>query len=178
MKEKIRIYDQIINEFPEIIAKLINDLRQTENTVSRIEAKNKLEKMGRETLPYLHKLLEVEDNLLRREVAKIMGYIADKSSIPDFILLLDDSDNGIRWIAAEGLVHIGRESIIPLLRSIIDNQQGTYFLKTGAHHVFKSLFNDEEKIKFKALMRSLQDYTEISVALSLETLYALKTLSK
>lgn len=175
MKTSNKEVNDIVKDFPENISELIINLHQTKDSISRIEAKNRLEKKGRSVLPYLNKLLVVEDNLLRREIAKIMEYIADKTTIPVFINLLDDDDSGMRWIAAEGLIRIGRDCIAPLLKSILDDQHESYFLRLGAHHVFKSLFTDDEKLKMNALMRSLQHYLEIGVTVSIETLNALKT---
>jgi len=174
MKEHHRDVEEILKEFPENIAKLVNDLQQEKSTVLRIEAKNKLEKMGRRILPYLNRLLLTNNDALRRESARIMEFIADRTSIPVFLRLLEDSDHGIRWTAAEGLVRIGRDSIVPLLRAILDDKNGSYFLRLGAHHAFERLFTDKEKVTLRALLLSLKNYLGIGETVSLEALNALK----
>jgi len=174
MKDSKKEIDEILKEFPENIAQLFHHLQQETNTIARIDAKNSLEKMGKSILPYLNKLLFVHDEMFRREVAKIMEFIADKTSIPVFIDLLEDSDGGIRWTAAVGLISIGRDSIIPLLKAILDDENGSYFLRLGAHHAFESLFNDDEKITLKPLLLSLNNYLGMGETVSLETLHALK----
>jgi HEAT repeat protein len=68
------------------------------------------------------------------EAAKIVELIADRRSIPLLINLLDDKEFEIRWIAAEGLIKIGRRSILPLLKSVRDGES-SYFHNKGAHHV-------------------------------------------
>lgn len=175
MNKNKKAIDQILKELPENVAVLIYNLFYSENFVSKRDAKNKLVKMGRNILPHLIRLLIIRDESLRREVAKLMKLIADKKSVPVFIELLEDNESGIRWIAAEGLVHIGRESIVPLLKSIFNDKEQSYYLRAGAHHVLNELFTSHEKIRHNALMRSLQNYLEIGETLSLEVFKTLQT---
>ncbi len=53
-------------------------------------------------------------------------------------------------MAAEGLINIGKESIKPLLKSIV-KKSNSIFLLEGAHHIlkdlqFKEIFNDQTGI--------------------------------
>src|SRR5664280_2213328 len=73
--------------------------------------------MGKTVIPQLHRLLDSKNDLLRSEAAKIVEPISDRRSIPFLIRLLDDKEFEIRWIAAEGLIKIGRRSILPLHRT-------------------------------------------------------------
>lgn len=75
--------------------------------------------------------------MLRMEAAKIVELIADRRSIPLLINLLDDKEFEIRWIAAEGLIKIGRRSILPMIKSV-RNGESSYFHNKGAHHVLNS----------------------------------------
>ena len=68
------------------------------------------------------------------EAAKIIELIANRTSIPVLIDLLEDTEFDIRWIAAEGLIKIGRRTIRPLLRSVRDGKN-SILLNEGAHHV-------------------------------------------
>lgn len=90
---------------------------------------------------------------LQKEIESIICVVADKKSIPALINLLDDNDYEIRWIAAEGLIRIGRMSIPPLLRTIND---GKHFSHPGkAHHVLQCLLTRSEKKSMHSLLTSL-----------------------
>lgn len=175
MKENNKNIENLRKELPKYISELVTDLYLSKNTASRINARSILEKMGPNILPYLEKILIVDDNSLRLEIAKVIEFIANETSIPVFIKLLKDEDSGMRWIAAMGLIYIGRVCIIPLLKSILKNEDESYYLRLGAHHVFKSLFNSEEKIKFKALLNSLNNYMEIGLSTPVEAMNALNS---
>src|SRR5664279_4765904 len=149
-----------LKDFPDNLTSLINELLDSKNSVKKLAARSSLEGMGKQIIPKLHKLLNSENGLLRTEVAKIVELIADRRSIPFLINLLDDKEFEIRWIAAEGLIKIGRRSILPLLKSIRDGKS-TFILNKGAHHVLLSLLKEDEKIKLRALLLSLDDAKEL-----------------
>ena len=65
---------------------------------------------------------------------KDAGSYRRPAAIPDLIEALQDEVFDIRWLAAEALIAIGKESIEPLLRAVI-NQSNESFLREGAHHV-------------------------------------------
>ena len=93
------------------------------------------------------------------------------------INLLDDKEFEIRWIAAEGLIKIGRRSILPLLKSIRD-WKSTFILNKGAHHVLRSLLNENEINKLTALLLSLDDAQELGETAPVEASKAIKTIFK
>ena len=105
----------------------------------------------------MHKLANSGDVLDRMEAVKIIELIANRMSIPVLIDLLDDNEFDIRWIAAEGLIKIGRRSIRPLLKSVRD-RKNSIFLNEGAHHVLVNLLNEDEKKKEMSLLLSLENY--------------------
>jgi hypothetical protein len=121
----------------------------------------------------MHKLLTSKNTLLRKNAAQIVELIADKRSVPLLISLLHDPESDIRWIAAEGLIKIGRRSILPLLRSI-RNEKSSHFHDKGAHHVLSSLLDKNEKEKLASLMLSLDDYHELGETAPVEASKALK----
>ena len=133
--------------------------------------------MGKSFIPQLYKLLDSENGLLRMEAAKIVELIADRKSIPFFINLLDDKVFEIRWIAAEGLIKIGRRSIVPLLKSIRDGKSTLIFNK-GAHHVLLSLLKENEKNKLTSLLLSLDNAKELGETAPVEASEAIKTIFK
>jgi HEAT repeat protein len=111
------------------------------------------------------------------EAAKVVELIADRRSIPFLINLLDDKEFEIRWIAAEGLIKIGRRSILPLLTSIRDGKS-SFILNKGAHHVLLSLLNENEKNKLTSLLLSLDDAQELGETAPIEASEAIKTIFK
>jgi HEAT repeat protein len=166
-----------IEDFPDNVVKLINELIDDRNFPDKHNARIALVKLGRPIIPYMHKLLSSEDSVIRLEAAKVAELIADKRSIHLLIGLLEDKETGIRWIAAEGLINIGRSSILPLLRSIRDGKN-PIFLYRGAHHVLNGLLNEEEKKNLESLMLSLDNYHQLGGTSPSLASQALKTLFK
>lgn len=167
--------ERILTDFPDNVGKLMKESIDSENYRKKITARGTLVKMGRKILPHMYKLLDSENNMLRMEAAKIVELIAEKSSIPILINYLDDKEFEVRWMAAEGLIRIGRTSILPLLKSIRDGKS-SFIQNKGAHHILLSLLNDKEKEKVKPLIRSLDDYHELGETAPVEASNAIDTL--
>lgn len=166
-----------LKDFPDNLTSLIKETLDSKNSVKKLVARNKLVGMGKTNLPKLHGLLNSENGLLRMEAAKIVELIADIRSIPFLIYLFDDKEFEIRWIAAEGLIKIGRRSILPLLKSIRDGKSSLIFNK-GAHHVLLSLLHENEKDKLTSLLLSLDDAQELGETAPVEASKAIKTIFK
>ena len=169
--------DITLKDFPDNLTSLIKESLDSKNSVKKLAARSTLVGMGKLIIPKLHRLLYSENGLLRMEAAKIVELIADRRSIPFLINLLGDKEFEIRWIAAEGLIKIGRRSILPLLKSIRDGKS-TFILNKGAHHVLLSLLKEDEKIKLTALLLSLDDAKELGETAPVEASEAIKTMSK
>ncbi len=142
---------------PEVKA-LIPGLME-ETTVKRQDARHKLEKKGEAILDDLHYMLKTKNHQLRWETAKALENIASTKSIHELIKMMHDSETEFRWMAAEGLKKIGRESIVPVLRLVMKNGQSPH-IRTGAHHILNALFTDVEKLENENLMESLNNYYE------------------
>lgn len=168
--------DVNIEEFPEEIVDFIPGLIDKINYKKRVAARRGLISMGKNILPYMYKLLASKDYTLRREAGKIIELIPDKRSIPVLLnLLSDDDESGMRWIASEGLVKIGRDSIVPLLKALV-KCNSTYYIEQAAHHVFIALFTPEEKEELKNLMISLHNNLDLESIASVEAAKALRTI--
>jgi len=166
-----------LDDFPDNLVKLIVGLLDDKNYPEKHNARITLVKMGKPIIPQMHKLLASRNGLLRKDVAKIIELIADRRSIPLLISLLDDMESDIRWIAAEGLIKIGRQCILPILKSIRDGKS-SYFHNKGTHHVLNSLLYENEKKKLTPLLLSLDDYHELGETAPVEAFKALKTVFK
>jgi HEAT repeat protein len=176
-KNDRREIDISLKDIPDNLTSLIKELLDSKNSVKKLAARSTLVRMGKTILPQMHKLLESESGLLRMETAKIVELIADRKSIPFLINLLDDKEFEIRWIAAEGLIKIGRHSILPLLKSVRDGKSSFIFNK-GAHHVLLSLLDENEKDKLTSLLLSLDDAQELGETAPVEAALAIKTIFK
>jgi HEAT repeat protein len=169
--------DISLKDFPDNLTSLIKESLDSKNSVKKLAARNTLVGMGKTIIPKLHKLLNSENGLLRMEAAKIVELIADRRSIPFLINLLDDKEFEIRWIAAEGLIKIGRRAILPLLKSIRDGKS-SFILNKGAHHVLQSLLNENEKKKLISFLLTLDDAQELGETAPVEASEAIKTIFK
>ena len=169
--------DNALNNFPNNLTVLIKESLNSKNSVKKLAARSTLVRMGKPIIPKMHKLLESENGLLRMEAAKIVELIADRRSIPFLIRLLDDKEFEIRWIAAEGLIKIGKRSILPLIKSVRDGES-SYFHNKGAHHVLNGLLNESEKKKLRPLLLSLDDSNELGGTSPVEASKAIKTIFK
>jgi HEAT repeat protein len=166
-----------LKDFPDNLTSLIKESLDSKNSVKKLAARSTLVGMGKSITPKLHKLLNSENGLLRMEAAKIVELIADRRSIPFLINLLDDKEFEIRWIAAEGLIKIGRPAILPLLKSIRDGKS-SFILNKGAHHILLSILKEDEKNKLTKLLLSLDDAQELGETAPVEASEAIKTIFK
>jgi hypothetical protein len=166
-----------LGDLPDNLVKLINESLDTDDYSKKLSARETLVMMGNTIIPQVHKLLDSENELLRMEAAKIVELIADRRSIPLLINLLDDPLFDIRWLAAEGLIKIGRRSICPLLKSVRDGRSSLFFNR-GTHHILLDLVNEKEKNKLMPLLQSLDNYHELGETAPVQASIALKTVFK
>jgi HEAT repeat protein len=176
-KNKEEEINNNLSNFPDNLVKLIKGSLDTKDLSKKLSARENLVNMGKTIIPQMHKLLDSKNDSLRMEAAKITELIADRRSIPLLINLLDDPFFDIRWIAAEGLIKIGRRSICPLLRSVRDGRN-SLFSNRGAHHILLGLVDEKEKNKLMPLLQSLDNYQELGETAPVQASIALKTVFK
>ncbi len=169
--------DLALNRFPDKLARLIKELLNDKNYSKKHNARKTLVKMGTSIIPRLHKLLVSPNRQLRIEAAKIVELIADRKSIPSLIRLLDDKEFDIRWIAGEGLIKIGRRSILPLLKSVRDGKS-SHFHNESTHHVLLGLLTETEKKRMNLLLLSLDNYHGLGETSPVKASEALRTVFK
>lgn len=119
------------------IKKLIGNLGN-QSGILRKEARKELVAKGRYAIDFLSELVDHPKHLYRWEAVKTLEGIGDPISIPVLIHALEDDESDVRWIAAEGLIKIGVQSVKPLLKSLIEKSDSG-FLPAGVHHVFHDL---------------------------------------
>jgi len=132
----------IKNKVEDLEIKTLLESLFSENGMERKSAREKLVKIGTPVIDYLMEHIHHPKHIHRWEAIKTMEEIANPVSIPLFIEALEDDESDIRWIAAEGLINIGTQSIIPLLKSLTKNTDSIFVLE-GTHHVFYDLKKKE-----------------------------------
>lgn len=135
-----------IATWPETEA-LIADL-DNEDGFIRQEARTALVKIGEPAVDALIKVLVMPDGHTRWEAAKALSQISSPQSVQALVQALEDEQFSVRWLAAEGLVNIGQDSLEPLLRALVSHSNSVW-LREGAHHVLSDL------IGMKSLSESL-----------------------
>ena len=112
--------------------KRINELIETlknEDGIARQSARNSLVIIGEPALDALIKAFEVKEEPMHWEIAKALSQIGTTKAAKVLVDTLEDHNFSVRWIAAEGLIHIGSTGLIPLLEA--------------SHHVIHDLVNRE-----------------------------------
>lgn len=124
------------------IKKLIDSLKSNDG-LKRQNAREELVKIGKDSVDYLAELLSYPKHIYRWEAVKTFAEIGDSITIPMLIQALEDDVVGIRWIAAEGLIKLGKQSIKPLLETLTKKSDSVFILE-GVHHVFYDLREKNE----------------------------------
>ena len=102
--------------------------------------------MGRPAVDFLIPLLKEPDDEVRWEVAKALSEIADPRVAYDLAATLLDHNFGIRWVAAEALIAIGRDSLVPVLQKLTERPDSSW-LRRGAHHVLHDLAKKDPAVQ-------------------------------
>jgi hypothetical protein len=112
-------------------------LRSSDGTM-REHARQALVFSGKQAVDPLIKLLADANHQTRWEAAKALGEIADPKAASSLVRSLEDKEFGVRWLAAVGLIAIGKEALVPLLQAL-SRRADSVWLREGAHHVLHDL---------------------------------------
>jgi HEAT repeat protein len=137
------------------IDSLIADLT-CDDVVLCQKARKALVSIGKPAVPSLVKLLPHQKEQLRWEAVKALSQIADSSTTRVFLDSLEDKDFDIRWLAAEGLIAIGKDVLAPLLKALINHSDSIWF-RNGAHHVLHDLARRGLYDKVRPVLFALED---------------------
>ncbi len=127
------------------IESLVADLASRDGGV-RVAAREALVDIGRPAVDSLVGTLADSRTQLRWEAAKALGEIADPGTAGALARALDDKVFDVRWLAATGLIAIGREAIVPVLRVVISCADSP-LCRSGSHHVFHDLAASDADLK-------------------------------
>ena len=67
-----------------------------------------------------------------------MSQIGSPKAAAVLVEALEDKEFSVRWIAAEGLIHIGSDAVVPLITALKERPESVW-LREGAHHVLHDL---------------------------------------
>lgn len=126
----------------------------------RKRARFALIRVGSPAVEPLIKACHGTDPQLRWEICKILSVIGDPAAVPVLLEGLQDDRFEIRWLAAEGLIAIGRKSpeyLKALLHELVRHPNSS-FLREGAHHIFHDLLVYDDYGVFKPLVDALADF--------------------
>lgn len=105
-----------------------------DNPEVRQDARRELVRMGHGVVrPLLGQLRSPESNV-RWEAAKALSEMHDTRAAEGLAIALSDDDSDVRWLAAEGLVALGRDALKPLFLELIRNSDSSW-VREGAGHI-------------------------------------------
>lgn len=142
-----------IQEKTEIKA-LINQFWNKSGIV-RNKARKSLKEFGHTAVDYLSELLVNKKKIIRWEALKTLVEINDPHSGVLFIYALNDEESDVRWVAAEGLISLGKQGAITTLEGLISNFDSVYF-RNGAHHILREFSKKDPSPELKKLLFSLK----------------------
>jgi HEAT repeat protein len=105
--------------------------------------------------PLIEALTDPSDDV-RWEAAKALGQIGDPAAAPALVSVLEDENNGVRWLGAEGLIALGREGLVPLLQAL-EQRSDSVWLREGAHHVLHDLARGDLEDVLSPVLAALED---------------------
>jgi HEAT repeat protein len=150
------------------------DLLTSNDGFVRTCSRNSLIKIGSEAVPMLVEALASKENLKRWESIKALSQIGDSAALNSLVSAMDDKVFDVRWVAAEGLIAIGNQSIEPLLDLIL-NHPDSVRLREGVHHVLYALNKEQPNEILKPVIDALEA-TEASLQVPWVAEKALKSL--
>ena len=160
------------------IDSLIETLK-SEDGIARQHARNSLVKIGEPALDALIKAFEVKKDPLHWEIAKALSQIGTAKAAQVLVDALEDNEFSVRWIAAEGLINIGADGLIPLMEALKNNTDSIW-LREGSHHVIHDLVHrkivDETAQKYLLTVLNALNHFEAVIQTNTAADMALKAL--
>lgn len=124
------------------ISELIEELGNTD-FLTRQRARLLLVHRDRKSIPALTQALNSRNVHTRWEATQALGEIRAPETAHLLVNMLMDEDTGVRWAAMESLIHMGRDSLHPILEKFIKNFDSLR-LREGVHHILRVLKDRHE----------------------------------
>ena len=122
---------------PSAIPNLIARLGSADPRARR-RAGNGLIAAGPLAVSALTEALEDRNPAVRSEAARALGRIRDAAVAAALVRRLEDESREVRWTAAEGLVALGKDGLIAVLRAMMQERESVR-RREAAHHVLRDL---------------------------------------
>jgi HEAT repeat protein len=106
--------------------------------MKRRKARLALVNIGEPAIDFLAEFAAHPDWKIRWEAIRALAQMRNPDTSAILINALDDEYEGIRWLAAEGIIMLGREGLIALLQALTSYKL-TILLREGAYHVLKQM---------------------------------------
>jgi HEAT repeat protein len=110
--------------------------------LTRQNARARLIEHGHQAVGDLIRTLKHPQEQVRWEAAKALVTIADPAATAALADALSDQDGDVRWLAAEGLIALGRDSVWPVLERLTHRAESEKF-REAAHHVLHAHFDGD-----------------------------------
>lgn len=146
------------------IDSLIETLK-SEDGIARQHARNSLVKIGEPALDALIKAFEIKKDPVHWEIAKALSQIGTPKAAQTLVEALEDNEFSVRWIAAEGLIHIGSDGLIPLMEAL-RKKTDSIWLREGSHHIIhdlvhRKLVNETEQECLQPVLDALNHFEAV-----------------
>lgn len=122
------------------IDRLISKLSSPDG-LKRQDAREQLVEIGGPAVEALMEVLQSTNDNARWEATKALGEIRDPRAAPGLVDALEDRESAVRWLAAKGLIALGRRALIPLLEAL-GGESDSIWMREGARHVIHSLVRE------------------------------------
>ena len=160
------------NNINSLIAELDN-----RNGLARQQARIALVRIGEPAVDALITVLNRRKGYTHWEAAKALSQIGSPKATQTLIHALKDDEFSIRWLAAEGLIAVGQDGVVPLLETLRDQPESVR-LREGAHHILHDLVSRgalEEQLceQLRLVLKALNDIEPV-VAVPQAVLKALR----
>jgi HEAT repeat protein len=113
---------------------LIADLTHSD-LERRLNAQYKLITRGHDAVPALLEALKDEDPHLRSNSAHVLAVVADPTAAEGLATALDDDEDPVRWVAAEGLIALGPVGLAAALHALVRANAISPQLKAAVRHI-------------------------------------------
>jgi HEAT repeat protein len=142
--------------------------------IQRRKARERLVDIGKPAIPHLMSVLQSPLERSRWEAAKALGEMREPAAAPALVQALEDEESAIRWLAATGLIRMGRACLGPLLEAL-EGRSNSVWVREGAHRVLHFLIRDGVADEAIPVLEALEDI-EPAVEVPIAAYHALKKL--
>jgi HEAT repeat protein len=127
----------------------------SQDGAKRERAREALVDIGAAAVDPLIEVLQGAGHQEQWEAAKALGEIGDPAAAPALVSQLVNDHFDVRWLAAEGLIAIGRQALKPLLAALAE-QGDDELIRSGAHHVLRGLAGEGFQEEIAPVVEALE----------------------